>query len=195
MKIWDVAIRRPVFMTMVLAAGVVLGLVSYFRMPVNLFPDIEFPVIVVTTIYPGASPDEVEEQITSLLEEELGGLAGLDGLSSQSGDGVSTVIMEFDMDMDVDKVSTQVREEVNLLRRRLPDGIEEPLVSRFSFTDTPIILMGIADKTGELSPSELRSLVEDEAVTRPVGELSLKGLSRPVPTFDVVSLDAAAVAP
>lgn len=147
---------------MILAAGVVLGLVSYFRMPVNLFPDVEFPVIIVTTVYPGASPEEVEDQVTSVLEEQLGGIAGLDQLSSQSGEGVSTVIMEFDLDMDVDKVSQQVREEVGLLRRSLPDGIEEPLVGRFNFTDTPIILFGIADKTGSLSPAELRVLVEEE---------------------------------
>ena len=66
------------------------------------------------------------------------------------------------MDMDVDKVSQQVREEVSLLRRRLPDGIEEPLVGRFNFTDTPILLFGIADGTGQLTPSELRTLVEEE---------------------------------
>ena len=162
MKIWDVAIRRPVFMTMVLTAGVVLGIVSYFRMPVDLLPNVEFPVIVVTTVYPGASPAEVEKEITSVMEEQLGGLAGLDDLSSQSSEGVSTVILQFNLDMDVDKVSQAVREKVGVLGLTLPDDAEEPIVSRYDFTDAPILLLGIADTTGELSPAELRTLVEDD---------------------------------
>ena len=180
MKIWDVAIRRPVFMTMVLTAGVVLGLVSYFRMPVNLFPDIEFPVIVVTTIYPGASPEEVEDQITTILEEELGGLAGIEELGSTSSEGVSTVVMQFDLDMDVDKISNQVQEEVGLLRNRLPAGIEEPLIGRFNFTDAPILLFGVADKTGTMTPLQLRTLV-DEVFQAPlervqgVGQVLIEG--------------------
>ena len=71
---------------MILVAGMVLGIVAYTRMPVNLFPEVEFPVIVVTTIYPGASPDEVEDQITSLMEEELGAINGIDAVNSRSGE-------------------------------------------------------------------------------------------------------------
>ena len=83
MKLWDVSIRQPVFMTMILTAGIVLGIVSYTRMPVDLFPNVEFPVIVVTTVYPGASPEEVEDQITSLMEEELGAIAGIETVNSR----------------------------------------------------------------------------------------------------------------
>src|SRR5690554_3585911 len=102
MKIWDISIRQPVFMTMILTAGIVLGLVSFFRMPVNLFPEVEFPVIVVTTIYPGASPEEIEDQITEVLEEELGAIGGIETVSSRSVEGVSTLILQFDLDVSVD---------------------------------------------------------------------------------------------
>jgi multidrug efflux pump subunit AcrB len=76
MKIWDVSIRQPVFMTMVLAAGVIMGIFSYFRMPVDVFPNVEFPIVVVITVYPGAGPEEVEDQVTKKLEAELSTIGG-----------------------------------------------------------------------------------------------------------------------
>jgi HAE1 family hydrophobic/amphiphilic exporter-1 len=161
MKLWDISIRQPVFMTMILTAGIVLGVVSYTRMPVDLFPNVEFPVIVVTTVYPGASPDEVEDQITSVLEEELGAIGGIETVNSRSRESVSTLILQFDLDSSVDKASQEVREKVNLLRNQLPSGIEEPIVRRFNPSDNPIMLFGVADKSGNLSPAELRATVEE----------------------------------
>jgi len=166
MKIWDVSIRQPVFMTMILAAGVVLGVASYFRMPVDIFPDVEYPVIVVTTIYPGAGPEEVEDLVTTTLEEKLSAIGGLDTITSQSSEGVSTVVMQFDMDLSADQLSQEVREKVDLVRRDLPGGIEEPIITRFSITDSPVIVFGVTDKTGWLSPSELRTKTEDEIQQR-----------------------------
>jgi len=161
MKLWDVAIRQPVFMTMILAAGVVLGAASYFRMPVDIFPDVEFPIVVVTTVYPGGGPEEVENLITSVLEENLGAISGLDAISSRSSEGLSLVIMQFDLGQSADKVSQEVREKISLVRRDLPDGIEEPIVARFSMTDAPVIRLGVADKSGQKSPVELRIIAED----------------------------------
>ncbi|MDI9547233.1 MAG: efflux RND transporter permease subunit [Chloroflexota bacterium] len=166
MKIWDVAIRQPVFMTMILAAGVVLGVASYLRMPVDIFPDVEYPVIVVTTIYPGAGPEEVEDLVTTTLEEKLSAIGGLDTITSQSSEGVSTVIMQFDMDLSPDQLSQEVREKVDLVRRDLPGGIEEPIITRFSITDSPVIVFGVTDRAGQLSPSELRAKTEDEIQQR-----------------------------
>ena len=161
MKLWDIAIRQPVFMTMILTAGVVLGIVSYTRMPVDLFPNVEFPVIVVTTVYPGASPEEVEDQITSIMEEDLGAIGGIEAVSSRSREGVSTLILQFNLDTEVDKANQEVRERVGLLRNRLPATVEEPIVRRFNPSDNPIMLFGVADRTGSRSPSQLRADVED----------------------------------
>jgi HAE1 family hydrophobic/amphiphilic exporter-1 len=161
MKIWDISIRQPVFMTMILVAGMVLGIVAYTRMPVNLFPEVEFPVIVVTTIYPGASPDEVEDQITSLMEEELGAINGIDAVNSRSGEGISNIILQFTLDSDVNRASQEVREKVNLLRNQLPSGVQEPIVRRFNPSDNPIMLFGVADRTGQSSPVALRETVEE----------------------------------
>ncbi|MCB0089526.1 MAG: efflux RND transporter permease subunit, partial [Caldilineaceae bacterium] len=126
MKIWDFAIRQPVAMTMILLAGIVLGTLSYTTIPVDLFPNVEFPVIVVTTIYPGASPEEVEDSVTSLLEEEFSALPGIDEVSSNTFEGLSNVILLFKLDKDINRASQEVQEKVNLLKLRLPDDAEEP---------------------------------------------------------------------
>lgn len=161
MKLWDIAIRQPVFMTMILTAGVVLGIVSYTRMPVDLFPNVEFPVIVVTTVYPGASPEEIEDQITRIMEEDLGAIGGIETVSSRSREGVSTLILQFNLDMDVDKANQEVREKVGLLRNRLPATIDEPIIRRFNPSDNPIMLFGVADRTGSRSSAQLRDDVEE----------------------------------
>jgi len=161
MKIWNIAIRYPVFMTMILVAGVVLGGIAYTTMPVDLYPDVEFPIVVVTTIYPGASPDEVERQVTSVVEEDLSGIAELDEISSISAENVSNVILVFDLNASADQVSQDVREKVDLLRNRLPDDAEDPAVRRFDPTASPVMLLAIADSSGATSPAELRAQVED----------------------------------
>lgn len=161
MKIWDVSIRQPVFMTMILAAGIIMGVFSYFRMPVDVYPNVEFPVVAVITVYPGAGPTEVEEQVTKKLEAELSTVAGVDTVNSTSAESVSTIIILFDLNQSADKVSQEVREKVNILRNDLPSGIQEPVIRRFNPSDQAIMLFGVADKTGKLSPVELRKLVED----------------------------------
>lgn len=161
MKIWNTAIRYPVFMTMILLAGVVLGSIAYVTMPVDLFPDVEFPVVVVTTIYPGAAPDEVERQVTSIIEEDLSSVTGLDTINSISGENISNVILAFKLDTSADQAAQDVREKVDLLRNRLPTDAQAPTVRRFNPTAAPVMLLSIADRTGQTSPAELRSQVEE----------------------------------
>ena len=122
MKIWNIAIKYPVFMTMILAAGVVLGSIAYFTMPVDLFPDVEFPVVVVTTVYPGASPEEVENQVTSVMEEELSSIAGLDEISSFSSESVSTVVMLFKLETPAIQASQDVRSAQPQIAQRPVSG-------------------------------------------------------------------------
>ena len=161
MKIWDISIRQPVFMTMVLAAGIIMGIFSYFRMPVDVFPNVEFPIVVVITVYPGAGPAEVEDQVTKKLETELSTIGGIDAVNSTSAENVSTIVLQFNLNQSADKVSQEVREKVNLLRNQLPTGIQEPVIRRFNPSDQAIMLFGVADKTGQRTPAELRKLVED----------------------------------
>lgn len=161
MKIWNLAIKQPVFMTMILVAGIVMGTVAYTRMPVNLFPNVEFPILAVTTIYPGASPEEIESQVTAKLEGELSTSNGLETIQSTSSEGVSIIILQYDLDISVDRASQDVRDKVNLIRNQLPTGVQNPIVQTFDPNDQPILSFSVADSRGTLSPAELRSLVEE----------------------------------
>ncbi len=162
MKLWDISIRQPVFMTMVLIAGIVMGVFSYTRMPVDNYPNVEFPIVVVTTIYPGANPTEVQENVTEILEAELSTVPGMDMVQSTSSEGFSLLVLQFDLEQPADKVSQEVRERINVLQNELPSGAQAPVVQRYNPSDQPIMRLGVADKTGQLSPTELRSLVEDK---------------------------------
>jgi len=162
MKLWDVSIRNPVFTTMLMLALVVLGVVSYLRMPVDLFPDISFPIVAITTVYPGAGPEQTESQITDRIEEEMSSLTGLDVISSESGEGFSVVIMQFTMETDADKASQDVRERLNSISNRLPGDALTPIVQRFDPDSEPIMIFALADIQGQYTPVELRKLAEQD---------------------------------
>ncbi len=161
MKLWDFAIRQPVAMTMVLIAGIVLGTMSFRTIPVDLFPDVEFPVLVVSTIYPGASPDEVADTVTKVMEEEFSALQGIDEVNSSSFEGFSNIVLLFDLDTDLAAASLDVQDKVSVLKRQLPDDAEDPVIRKFNPSDNPILRFGVADNSNRLSPAALRIWVED----------------------------------
>ncbi len=105
----NISIKRPVFITMVILALVVLGGLSYARMGVDLLPDISVPVVAVQTVYPGASPDEVETSVSVPIEESLGSLSGVDTVSSTSSEGLSLVIVQYNLEYSAAKAVEDVR--------------------------------------------------------------------------------------
>ena len=127
----QVSLRNPVFATMVMVAFVVLGAFSLQRLQVDQFPNIDFPVVVVTTTYPGASPEIVESEVTKKVEEAVNAIAGVNNLTSRSYEGSSVVIIEFQLTVDGRKAAEDVREKIAILRPTLRDEVEEPRVLRF----------------------------------------------------------------
>ena len=127
----QVSLRNPVFATMVMVAFVVLGVFSFQRLQVDQFPNIDFPVVVVTTAYPGASPEIVESEVTKKVEEAVNAVAGVNTLTSRSYEGSSVVIIEFQLTIDGRKAAEDVREKIGILRPLLRDEVEEPRVLRF----------------------------------------------------------------
>src|SRR5512142_2870450 len=101
----DLSIKRPVFATVLMLTLVTLGVFSYRRLAIDMFPDIEIPVITVVTIYPGASPETVEREVTKKLEQAVNPIAGVKHVNSSSREGVSTLIVEFDLESKIDVVS------------------------------------------------------------------------------------------
>ena len=133
-----VSLRNPVMATMVMLAFVVLGLFSYQRLAIDQFPNVDFPVVVVSVGYPGASPEVVESEVTKPLEEAINSIAGINALTSRSYEGKSLIIIEFQLHMDGRKAADDVREKVATVRPLLRDEVDEPWVLRFDPASAPV---------------------------------------------------------
>jgi len=133
-----VSLKNPVFATMLMLALVVLGIFSYQRLQVDQFPNIDFPVVVVITDYPGASPEIVESEVTKKVEEGVNSIAGINNLTSRSYEGQSVVIIEFQLYVDGRKAADDVREKVAGVRPLFRDEVKDPRVLRFDPASAPV---------------------------------------------------------
>ncbi len=133
-----VSLKNPVFATMVMLALVVLGAFSYQRLKVDQFPDVDFPVVVITAAYPGASPEIVESEVTKKLEEGVNSISGINALYSRSYEGYAVVIIEFQLEVDSRKAAEDVREKVAVIRPTFRTEVKEPRVMRFDPASRPI---------------------------------------------------------
>ena len=153
----QVSLKNPVFAVMVMLAIVVLGLFSYQRMQVDQFPNIDFPVVVISADYPGASPEIVESEVTKKIEEGVNSIAGISSLTSRSYEGQSLVIIEFQLYVDGRKAAEDVREKISAIRPLLRDEVKEPRVLRFDPSSRAVWSIAVLpdDAKGAMSPVEL----------------------------------------
>ena len=163
MMISDFAIKRPIVTVTVMLALVVFGLFSFFRLDTDEFPDVVAPVVTTTVIYPGASPDVVEREVTDPIEEAISGISGVRTVRSQSLDGYSWVLTEFAFSKDLQEAMQEVRDKIGEIRGDLPLEIEEPILGKFSETDQPILSIAFASNV--LDGPELTRVI-DPTVTR-----------------------------
>lgn len=158
MKITDLAIKyrtSVVVLTVILVLG---GLFSYLTIPKEAQPSIEIPNIVVTTVYPGASPDDIESLITQKLEQEIQGINGIQEIRSTSTEGVSSIIVEFDPNVQMDEAYQKVRDKVSIAKAELPADVEEPIVSEINLSEMPIMTVNLA---APYSLAQLKEVAED----------------------------------
>ena len=149
-----VSLQNPVFATMVMLAFVVLGSFGYQRLQVDQFPNVDFPVVVVQTSYPGASPEIVESEVTRIVEEGVNSISGINSVSSRSYDGTSVVIVEFNLNVEGRKAADDVREKISAIKPLLPDDASEPAVLRFDPASQPIWYLAVVpDSTLGTPPS------------------------------------------
>ncbi len=158
MSLSGIAIRRPVLVLMIVGALMVLGLVSYTRLPVELTPDIQFPFVTVTVVYPGAGPDEVELLVAKPLEEQLSSLPHVREVRSFAVEGVVIVLMQFELDTSIDAAAADVRQRVDIARARFPRDVEQPVVQKLDVGAMPVLYIGFG---GSRSPRELRRIADD----------------------------------
>lgn len=159
MLLSNFSIRRPVSATMMSLALIVFGIIGYFRLPVRELPDVDPPVVSVTTVYPGASPEIVEREVTKVLEEELNTIEGIRTMTSSSKEQLSSITVEFSLTRDVDVAAQDVRDKIARIRRSLPDDIDPPVVAKQEADATPI--MWVALNSGTLSPLDLTDIAEN----------------------------------
>ncbi|MDO9252953.1 MAG: efflux RND transporter permease subunit [Hydrogenophaga sp.] len=194
----QISLRNPVFATMVMVAFVVLGLFSFQRLKVDQFPNIDFPVVVITTEYPGASPGIVESEVTKKVEEAVNAIAGVNTLTSRSYEGQSVVIIEFQLHIDGRKAAEDVREKIAILRPTFRDDVKEPRVLRFdpaarsiwSVAVIPESVNGKAPSAVELTTWAEQTLKKRMENVRGVGSVTLVGGTRRAVNID---LDPAAM--
>ncbi|MFH1703364.1 MAG: efflux RND transporter permease subunit [Nitrospirota bacterium] len=174
----DTSIKRPVFATMVILALVVLGVVSYPRLGVDLFPKVEFPIVNITTTLKGASPEIMDIDVTDQMEGAVNTINGVKSIVSTSTEGVSVVTVEFVLERNIDLAVQDVREKVSVIRGKLPKDIDDPIIEKVDPDATPIMWFALS---GEKSIRELSTYADEilkEQLQRinGVGAIRLGGL-------------------
>ncbi len=154
-----ISISQPVFATMIMVAIMVFGIVGWKSLPIDKFPDVDFPVVAVLTTYSGASPETVESEVTKTIEDALNTISGIDTISSTSSLGHSTIIIRFTLETDSKLAAQDVRDKLSTVEADLPDGIDEPEIIRHNPTSEPI--MSLAVSSTDMSKAALSSLIDD----------------------------------
>ncbi len=168
MSIYRSAVNKPVTTALIFLAFAILGIFSLTRLPVDNFPDIESNVIMVMSSYPGASAEDVENNLTKVLENSLNGVSDLKNLTSSSRENISVLTLEFRYGIDIDEATNDVRDKLDMVSQALPDGASSPFIFKFSVDDMPIMILAA---TADQSVSALDKILDDRVAT-PLARIS-----------------------
>src|SRR3954462_8694282 len=158
MFISDFPIKRPIITVVTMIALVVFGLASLARLDTDEFPAIDAPIVFVGIAYPGASPDVVEREVVTRLEDKISGISGIDKINSTSTDGFAQIIVQFVFSKPVDQATQDIRDAISGVRSQLPQEILEPLIQRFDPNQLPIVSLALTSSV--LSPPQLTALAD-----------------------------------
>lgn len=159
MSITEISVKRPTLIVVIFAVLTFLGILSYRKLNYELMPKFSVPVVSVFTMYPGAAPSEVENSVTKKIEDALATVENLDEIKSTSSEGVSSVILMLKQNASPDLAMQEAQRKVNAIMSQLPEDIESPTLSKFSFDDMPVLRVGIS---ANMPPRELYDLVKNE---------------------------------
>jgi HAE1 family hydrophobic/amphiphilic exporter-1 len=161
MSITSLSVNRPTLVVVVFSILAFFGLISYSSLKYELLPEMSFPVVMVTTIYPGAGPGEVESTVSKTIENEVSSLENIDELQSFSMEGVSLIVIKFKHGTNSDLSLQNAQRKINAIRSKLPEDIEDPALDKFSFDDLPIMKLGV---TSNIAPVELNDLLDNKII-------------------------------
>ena len=159
----QIPVRRPILTGVVYIIVIVIGLFSLWRLPIDLMPEITYPTISVITSYGNAGPQEVEDLITRPVESAVAGIQGIEELNSTSSEGQSQVRASFTWGTNLDEAVNDIRDRIDRIMGRLPDGVERPMIRKFDLSAFPIMVVGVSS---ELDPATVRQLIEDQVQYR-----------------------------
>ncbi|MBQ7749600.1 MAG: efflux RND transporter permease subunit [Bacteroidales bacterium] len=162
MSIYRTSVNRPVTTALLFLAFAILGIFALTRLPVDNLPDVESNVIMVMSSYPGASAEDVENNLTKLLENSLNGVADLKNVTSNSRENIAVLSLEFEYGTDIDEATNDVRDKLDMISQSLPDGASLPFIFKFSVDDMPIMIMAA---TADQSVSALDKVLDDRVAT------------------------------
>ena len=162
MSIYRTAVEKPVTVSLIFLAFAILGLFALTRLPVDNFPDIESNVIMVMSSYPGASAEDVENNLTKVLENSLNGVSDLKHITSSSRENIAVLTLQFEYGTDIEVATNDVRDKLDMVSQTLPDGASLPTIFKFSVDDMPIMIMAA---TADQSLSALDKLLDDRIAT------------------------------
>lgn len=177
MILTSISLNRPVLATVTILALITLGLVSYFSLNIDEWPDLEFPFVTVQVAYKGASPEQVDSKITQKVEEAVSSVAGVKHITSSAREGVSITTIEFTLETSAATAAQDVRDKIGRIRGDLPQDADEPVIMRFDPAESPVVAVAL---TGNSSIREMTSLVNDVIKRRletinGVGAIDVKG--------------------
>jgi HAE1 family hydrophobic/amphiphilic exporter-1 len=172
MSLADVSIERPTFITCIVLVMLAVGLLAMQKLGVDLFPDVTFPVVTITTPYPGAGPAEIETLVSKPLEDEISTLAGIKRLTSVNSEGFSRVVAEFTLETDVKYAEQQIRDRVGATKRKLPRDVKESTIRRIDPADQPIVILAL---NAELRDEQIYD-VADEVIRPKLEQVNQVGL-------------------
>ena len=153
----NLSIKRPVLMTMALAALLLFGVIGFMNLPLNLMPDIQVPFVTIQTVYPGASPDQISSQITQRIEDEVSTVSQLKNIQSFSLDSASIIVLEFDLDKNPDVATQEVKDKVDQIINDLPRDSQTPVVEKIDINAMPIVNIVMS---GDIDPVRMSRLAE-----------------------------------
>ena len=158
MSLYEGAVKRPIMTALCFIAVVVFGVFSFSKLPIDLIPDIETNTIMVMTSYSGASASDIENNVTRPLENTLNSVEHLKHISSQSRENISVVTLEFEYGYDIDVLTNDVRDKLDMVTSSLPDGVNNPIIFKFSADMIPILMLSVK---AEESQNALYKILDD----------------------------------
>ena len=168
MSLYGNAVKRPIMTTLCFVAVVILGLFSLRNLPIDLYPDIETNTIMVMTTYSGASAQDIEQNVTRPLENVLNSVSNLKHITSKSRENISVITLEFEYGEDIDVLTNDVRDKLDMVSSMMPDDAETPIIFKFSTDMIPIIMLSV--NATESMPGLYKIL--DDAVANPLARIS-----------------------